>query len=345
MAPTAAHLNGSVNLADEETVMREVLARIPTGLRRVTDGEPGERGGWIQFQLGHFRQIAGLGLDADEGTYGRPKISLPNDVDAAALSWPDLGYARVYRQSFDIFERLDQEGLVPADLRFQVEYPTALAPVMAFIATDDRDVILPSYERALFADLHALLAEVPHDRVAVQWDVAVEFAVLERSPHMELTDIMDFEWVIEQLVLCVDQVPHDVPVGTHLCYGDLGHRHFIEPTSLATQVRVINALTATAHRAVDWFSLTVPQQTTDDEFFAPLADLHVPDATELYLSLVPYRPDLQAPDTTERQVHAIDRILGNRPWGISTECGMGRVDRDEVLPMLDAHHELLARYA
>jgi hypothetical protein len=128
-------------------------------------------------------------------------------------------------------------------------------------------------------------------------------------------------------------------------YGALGHRHFIEPPSPATQVLVINALTATAHRAVDWFSLTVPQQTTDDEFFAPLTNLQVPDTTELYVSLVPYHPDEQPPDTTERQVQAIDRILGNRRWGISTECGMGRVDRDDVLPILDAHCKLLARYA
>jgi hypothetical protein len=345
MPPSAVHLNGSVNLADEETVMREVLARIPTGLRRVTDGEPGDRRGWIQFQLGQFQQIARLGVEAQDGTYGRPKIALPNDVDAAALSWPDLGYARVYRQSYDIFERLDQEGLVPADLRFQVEYPTPLAPVIAFIATDDRDAILPSYERALFADLRALLAEVPHDRIAVQWDVAVEFGVLERSPHMELTDVMDFGWVIELLERCVDQVPDDVPVGAHLCYGDLGHRHFVEPTSLETQVRVINALNASAHRALDWFSMTVPQQTTDDAFFAPLADLQIPESVELYLSLVPYHPEEQPANTTERQVHAIDRVLGSRPWGISTECGMGRVDRDDVLPMLDAHDQMLALYA
>ena len=38
------HFNGSVNLADAESVMREIAARVPSGLRRIPDGETGDRG-------------------------------------------------------------------------------------------------------------------------------------------------------------------------------------------------------------------------------------------------------------------------------------------------------------
>ncbi|MGZ4286156.1 MAG: hypothetical protein ACXVHB_18565 [Solirubrobacteraceae bacterium] len=72
MPPTTAHLNGSVNLPGAETVMREVLRRIPRGLRRVPDGETGDRGRWILFQFLKFRQTEGLELrrpDADAATY------------------------------------------------------------------------------------------------------------------------------------------------------------------------------------------------------------------------------------------------------------------------------------
>lgn len=44
---------------------------------------------------------------------------------------------------------------------------------------DDQDGLEPSYERALFADLDRLLNAIPHNEIAVQWDVAVVFAVLE----------------------------------------------------------------------------------------------------------------------------------------------------------------------
>ncbi|HEX5296364.1 MAG TPA: hypothetical protein VFW50_05195 [Streptosporangiaceae bacterium] len=46
-----AHFNGSVNLSDAESVMREIAARVPSGVRRIPDGETGDRGTWILFQL------------------------------------------------------------------------------------------------------------------------------------------------------------------------------------------------------------------------------------------------------------------------------------------------------
>src|SRR5215470_4249607 len=56
MPPTHAHFNGSVNLADAESVMREIAARVPSGVRRVPDGETGDRGNWIFFQMQKFLQ-------------------------------------------------------------------------------------------------------------------------------------------------------------------------------------------------------------------------------------------------------------------------------------------------
>jgi hypothetical protein len=54
MPATSVHFNGSVNLADAETVMREISARVPAGVRRMTEGETGDRGNWIFFQFQKF---------------------------------------------------------------------------------------------------------------------------------------------------------------------------------------------------------------------------------------------------------------------------------------------------
>jgi hypothetical protein len=54
MPPSTVHFNGSVNLPDAETVMREISSRVPSGVRRMTDGETGERGYWIHFQVQKF---------------------------------------------------------------------------------------------------------------------------------------------------------------------------------------------------------------------------------------------------------------------------------------------------
>src|SRR5438270_7953700 len=54
---SSVHFNGSVNLPDAEAVMREISSRIPNGVRRMTDGETGDRGYWIQFQIQKFLQM------------------------------------------------------------------------------------------------------------------------------------------------------------------------------------------------------------------------------------------------------------------------------------------------
>lgn len=51
MPPSCVHFNGSVDLPDAETVMREIAARVPAGVRRLPDGETADRAGWIFFQL------------------------------------------------------------------------------------------------------------------------------------------------------------------------------------------------------------------------------------------------------------------------------------------------------
>lgn len=342
MPPTIAHLNGSVNLPDAETVMRQVLGRIPRGLRRVPDGETGRRGGWIFFQFLKFQQTAGLELrrpDRRAAARTRPKIVLRDAVES--VEWPDLGYAEAYEASYEIFRGLDEEGIVPPGVRFQAEYPTPLASIASFIAPEDRAALEPSYEQALFADLQALLRAVPHERIAVQWDVAVEFAMLELP---EVWGYQDLDALAGRVARCLDEVPDDVPAGAHLCYGDAGHKHFKQPESLELQVQMMNAVGERARRPVSWFSITVPQAVRDPAYFAPLADLRAEDTTELYFALVPYHPAAQPAGTTEEQARLIDERLRGREWGICTECGMGRVEREQVPAMLDCHREILTRF-
>jgi hypothetical protein len=261
------------------------------------------------------------------------------------MTWPDIGYADAYQDSYRVFSALREDGVVPAGVRFQVQYPTPMASIGAYIVAEQQQALLPSYERAMFADLDRLLAAIPHDQVAVQWDVAVEFGVLENAfgPGGDQA----FDVIIAALARCVDQVPGDIPAGMHLCYGDYGHEHFKQPESLALQVRVVNAVTAAAHRTLSFVSFTVPQYQGDEGYFAPLAELAADPATELNFALVPYHPDDQAAGTTGKQVRLIDAALAagpsaGRDWGICTECGMGRVARDDVPVLLDRYREILA---
>ncbi len=341
------HFNGSVNLSDTETVMREITARVPSGVRRIPDGETGDRGNWIFFQMVKFLASPQLESaqphDNPADDYELPQVRLAEGVDPADMEWPDPGYADAYLESYATFTRLRDEGVIPAGVPFQVEYPTPLASISAYVVADQQEALLDSYEQAIFADLDRLLAALPHDDVAVQWDVAVEFGLLEQS--FSSTESLSFDAIAARLARCVDQVPGDLPVGLHLCYGDYQHQHFKQPESLGLQVRVLNAVSAAASRPINFVSFTVPQNYRDAAYFAPLRELDVDLDTELNFALVPYHPKDQPPGTTEEQARLIDEALGASPggaraWGICTECGMGRVQRDDVAGLLDLHREI-----
>jgi hypothetical protein len=350
MSVDHVHFNGSVNLADAESVMRAVASRVPSGVRRIPDGETGDRDNWIYFQLHKFLQLDWLvparPVGAEDGEYDElPQLRLADGVDPAGVTWPDLGYADAYLKSYATFTALRDQGVIPAGIKFQVEYPTPLASISGYIVPEQQRVLLGSYEQAMFADLGRLLAAIPHDEVAVQWDVAVEFGILEGPFASAGTPA--FDAIAAALARCIDQVPAQIPAGLHLCYGDYGHQHFKQPESLDLQVRVLNAVSAAAGRPVSFVSFTVPQNQAEESYFAPLAGLNAEPGTELNFALVPYHPAEQPPGTTEAQERLIDTALaaspgGRRDWGICTECGMGRVDRDDIPELLDLHRQIMA---
>ena len=143
MPPSSVHFNGSVNLPDAETVMREISSRIPHGVRRMTDGETGERNYWISFQTRKFEQMPEFETVSVAQAYETasdappmPHFRLTEGASAETITWPNLGYADAYTESFATFERMQNEGTIPADVRFQLQYPTPLASMAGTIAPE-----------------------------------------------------------------------------------------------------------------------------------------------------------------------------------------------------------------
>ncbi|GAB3614066.1 hypothetical protein [Humibacter ginsengisoli] len=347
--PQGALLVGSVNYDDAETTMRTAAELMGPLLKRIPDGEPGKRFHWIMFQpdvLGQAEGIERVGehpiplrmLDA------RP-LRIADGVDPAALRLPPLGYAEAALESYGVFRRLRDEGVIKPGTRFQVSLPTPLAVVGAYFPPDQRAAFEPVYREAMYRELDAILDAIPHEDLAVQWDNAVEFGIIEDVAHRGGRGAEswwgDDVWagLTERSADQASRVPEDVEVGFHLCYGDVAEKHFIEPTDAGNLVRYANMLTDASPRAITWIHLPVPIERDDDAYFAPLDELRLSDETELYLGLV-HRED-GADGASQR----IRTALRHAPvFGVATECGIGRAPDGTTEGILRTHAEVASAW-
>lgn len=347
MTPQGALLVGSVNYDDAETTMRTAAELLGTRLRRLPDGEVGKRFHWILFQPDVLGQAEGIERIGDEpirfkaGLDVRP-LRIAEGTDAAAIELPSLGYADAAIESYAVFARLRSEGAVPDGIRFQVSLPTPVAVVSSFFFGDDRAAIEPVYTAALLRELDEILAAIPHEDLAVQWDVASEMGIIERAAGygkvMEAWWPGDpFDGLVSRLAVLLDAVPADVEVGVHLCYGDAGEKHFAEPADAGNLVRYANAVLAASSRALTWLHLPVPIERDDEAYFAPLGSLAFEG--ELYLGLV-HRED--GVEGAARRAAVASRFVPS--FGVATECGIGRAPEGTTEGILRTHAEVAAAW-
>jgi hypothetical protein len=130
-------------------------------------------------------------------------------LSSSEITFERPGYADAAKASYAVFSQLKQTGLIPAGTRFQVSLPTPLAPVFAFIVTGDQVVVEPAYEAAMLAELDLIAAAIPHHELAIQWDIAVEFGILESAMPTAFEDAK--KMVVERLERLANRVPATSP--------------------------------------------------------------------------------------------------------------------------------------
>ncbi|MEV6430306.1 hypothetical protein [Nocardia sp. NPDC051463] len=307
-------------------------------MTRIPDGETGVRDNWVVWQLPKMQAHPDLEtVPPPSPEYGPSERVQPKPgVDAASIDFGALGYAQAALESWQVFRQLREDGTIPARIRFQVSLPTPIAVIGAFVAGPQGE-LERRYEARLLDELAAICAVIPAEDLAVQWDAAVEFAIFEGVfPSWFGVDYpTQLKEVGQRLVRLGAAVPEPVEVGYHLCYGDFGHRHFVEPADTGRLAAVAGRVLAGLDRPVNWFHLPVPRSRTDADYFKPLADLALPPETDLHLGLV------HATDGRQGALQRIEAARGTvTEFGIATECGMGRRSADQIPALFDLHAEL-----
>ena len=332
----SVHLVGSVPLANEEAVFRTTSAILADRVQRIPDGETGVRTNWIGWQTAVFARNPALEPVTDTGKeYGQlVQYRLRPGTSAADVQFDSLGYADAAIASYRTFARLKQEGVIAPATHFLVCLPTPLAPVTGYVEATSQAAVEPAYEARMLSELDEICAAIPHDQLAIQWDTAVEFALWEGVGWQSHLDDLQ-GGIIDRLVRIGERVPRDVEMGYHLCYGDAGHRHFVQPKDTTNLVTVANAVSARVQRPINWMHMPVPRDRDDDAFFAPLVGLKLHPETELYLGLVHYTDGVEG---ARRRIATAEKFAPD--FGVATECGFGRRPPETVAPLLEIHRDV-----
>ena len=133
----------------------------------------------------------------------------------------------------------------------------------------------------------------------------------------------------------IDLVPEHVEAGLHLCYGDSGHKYFCKPSDTGHLVTVSNGVSVKIGRPITWIHMPVPRDQDDAAYNAPLTGLTLQDTTEPYLRLVHHTGGQAG---TEKRIAAAQSARNH--FGIATECGLARRDRDTMSGLIEQHANL-----
>src|SRR4051794_1105720 len=151
-----AHLNGSLPLEDAETVFRTVAEVSGDSVKRIPDGETGDRHAWIMAQESRLAsnpvlEKAPAAPGGYEGEERLDSFRLKPGVDPSELVL-DLGYSAAAESSYELFKKLKADGVIASDARFQVSIPTRMAIVMRWISPEQQELLSPVFDEALRAE-------------------------------------------------------------------------------------------------------------------------------------------------------------------------------------------------
>jgi len=190
----------------------------------------------------------------------------------------------------------------------------------------------------MLREAEMIYRHIPNPDLSLQWDLCQEMIILDGQPQDEFSTLeASKQQVLERIRTLCSTVPKNVSLGFHLCYGDFGAKHFIEPEDMAKLVEMANALSQLIAHKISYVHMPVPLSRTDDEYFKPLVDLKLDPDTEVYLGLIHLSDGAEG---ARRRIDTAHKYL--KSFGVGTECGMARARTEEIVQSLLAIHTEVA---
>jgi hypothetical protein len=331
-------LVGSIPLATADEVFSTVGRELDGLIRRIPDGEFGDRTDWVQWQSSVFGRIPFVErVDETADPAGQrhkgPQYRVRPGIPTAAVRFGALGYVSAAESSYRAFKAAKAAGTISADCRFQVGVATALSVVGQHVDDAFQIAIEPAYEDRLLEEVGEIAAAIPHDELAIQWNLATELSIIEGRRPVHFDQI--WNGILDRIVRAAEIVPDGVELGLHFCFRDFEFNDFPLPVDLDRIVDLANGISGLVGRSIDWVHFPVPKHTRDGSYFAPLDRLTLRDETELFLGVIHSGDDIAI---TQHQIALAAQLVAE--FGVAAECGLGDLAPGDVVPVLTKHRQI-----
>jgi len=350
------HLTGSLPFDRTNEAFAFIGESLKPWVRRVPDGEPGDRANWVLTQSAHFFENPAFEPAPPAPDINRPLVRIKDGSVGRSIDFRPFAYADDAGQSYSLFQEARRSGVLAPESKFLISLPTPLNALFFFVDFKDRAAVLPAYTAQAKATVEDILARIPHEDLAVQWDLPIELATVQGWFPNPLGAEVEIYSAIAEISAWF---PSDVDFGYHLCYGDpkfgpspfMGredqrtaehhdHGRHIIPPDISVVVKVSNALAQAVKRPINFVHAATMRSWTEPRHWETLEHLRLKPETEFYLGLV------HADDTPAEARYRLDIAARHlSAFGISTECGLGRYSRAQLASVVSTFRALNAEIA
>src|SRR5690606_17220551 len=121
-----------------------------------------------------------------------------------------VGYDHIALNSYEAFKHAMEQRHIASGTRFQVSMPTPFGVIGQFIVPEHVQQVLPVFKKHYLKEVETILARIPYDDLAIQWDVAVELVNALHGHREGLRERVSKAYLAEAIVRAVEFIPADV---------------------------------------------------------------------------------------------------------------------------------------
>jgi hypothetical protein len=256
----------------------------------------------------------------------------PKEIDKF-LNFHWLDY---FKQSYPIYQKLKRaQGL--SDLKFQVGLPTGLGITFVVLGPINGLRYAQAFNRRMAYEANEIAKLVDPGDLVFQIEIPIEVIMFHLLPPV-ISDI-----VFRSVIGLINLLNPAIPIGIHLCLGDLNNESLAKLSSLKRLVKFSNKLVAKfpATHKLEFIHYPLAEgkipPVTDSSFYDELGKITLPSNTRFIAGFVHEKLSL---DEHTHLLKNIENIRGDKV-DVACSCGMGRRSKEVADQLLKIKKQLV----